>query len=138
MFADAADRGAVSVIRDRLSAGERLPGFGHTVYRTGDPRLSPLLEAVRRLPDAERRLDVVDGVLVEASVRVTPRPNVDFGLAALAFVGGLDPDVPIFAVARLAGWAAHIGEELGERPLRFRGLANPMARTTNDRAPRPV
>lgn len=127
LLADAADRGAVAAIRDPIDSGRRVPGFGHTVYRTGDPRLGPLLDAVRSLPDADGRLRVVDDVLAESSIRVTPRPNVDFGLAAMAFVGGLDPDVPIFAVARLAGWAAHIDEERHERPLRFRGLAKPVA-----------
>ena len=127
LLIDASKRGAAAAIRACLDAGLRVPGFGHTVYRTGDPRLSPLLEAVRLLPDPPSRFAVVEDVLAEASVRVTPRPNVDFGLAALAFVGGLDADVPIFAVARLAGWAAHIDEELAERPLRFRGLAKPVA-----------
>ena len=126
LLGDAAERGAEAAIRNRLDAGQRVPGFGHTVYRTGDPRLEPLLEVVRRLPDPTSRLRVVDDVLAEASVRLTPRPNVDFGLAALAYVGGLDFDVPIFAVARLAGWVAHINEELAERPLRFRGLAKPV------------
>ena len=34
----------------------------------------------------------------------------------------IDDDTPIFAVARIAGWAAHHDEELGERPVRYRGL----------------
>lgn len=127
MLADAGERGAATAIRDRVAAGQRVPGFGHTVYRTGDPRLEPLLEAVRLLPDPASRLTIVDDVLAEASVRIAPRPNVDFGLAALSYVGGLDADVPVFAVARLAGWVAHINEELEERPLRFRGLAQPVA-----------
>jgi len=133
LLVDASKRGAAAAIRACLDAGLRVPGFGHTVYRTGDPRLSPLLEAVRLLPDPPSRLAVVEDVLAEASVRVTPRPNVDFGLAALAFVGGLDAEVPIFAVARLAGWAAHIDEELAERPLRFRGLAKPVGPSLLDR-----
>ncbi len=47
------------------------------------------------------------------------------GVGALAFVGGLPADVPLFAVARIAGFAAHLDEELQERPLRYRGLARP-------------
>ena len=38
-------------------------------------------------------------------------------------MANLDTDVPIFAVARIAGWAAHYAEELDERPVRYRGLA---------------
>ena len=123
LLVEAAERGAVAAIARRRAAGERLPGFGHTVYRTGDPRLAPLLDAVRRIPDPDDHLAVVDAVLHEAGRVVVHRPNVDFGLAALSYVAGLDPDVPIFAVARLAGWAAHFEEELAERPVRYRGLA---------------
>ena len=53
------------------------------------------------------------------------QPNVDLGVGALLFVGGLPADVPLFAVARIAGFAAHLDEELQERPLRYRGLARP-------------
>ena len=68
---------------------------------------------------------IVDDLLAEVGVRFTRRPNVDFGLGALAFVGGLPGDVPLFAIARIAGFAAHLLEELQERPLRYRGLARP-------------
>ena len=46
-------------------------------------------------------------------------------LGALYVVGDLPRDVPLFAVARMAGWAAHYVEELDERPVRFRGMARP-------------
>jgi citrate synthase len=68
---------------------------------------------------------VVDEVLVETGARITRRPNVDLGLGALTFVGDLQPDLPVFAVARIAGFTAHILEELEERPVRFRGIARP-------------
>ena len=41
------------------------------------------------------------------------------------FVAGLPGDVPFFAVARIAGFAAHLQEEMRERPVRFRGIARP-------------
>jgi citrate synthase len=59
----------------------------------------------------------------EAGVRLTRPPNIDLGLGALAFIADLPPDVPLFAIARIAGFAAHLTEELAERPLRYRGLA---------------
>ena len=55
---------------------------------------------------------------------MTRRANIDLGLGALAFIAELAPDIPLFAVARIAGFAAHLGEELTERPLRYRGLAH--------------
>jgi citrate synthase len=123
LLTEAEQIGAAAAVARRRAAGERIPGFGHTVYRTGDPRFAPLLESVCTLPDPHHRLTVVDDVMRESAMATMQRPNVDFGLAALAYVSGLDPDVPIFAVARLAGWAAHAVEELAARPVRFRGLA---------------
>ncbi len=117
--------GAAEVVLRRLQARERLPGFGHPIYRGDDPRLAPLLEIIASLPDPLDRGDVVADLLAEAGVRITRRPNVDLGLGALLFVAGLPADVPPFAVARIAGFAAHLQEELAERPVRYRGLARP-------------
>ena len=122
LFREAADNGARNAIRRRLDRGERLPGFGHTVYRNGDPRLAPLLEVVAGLPDPESRQATVDDVLTEAGLAIGHLPNVDFGLGALNFVAGLPDDIPLFPVARIAGWTAHHDEELTERPVRYRGL----------------
>ncbi len=115
--------GASTAVTRRREAHERLPGFGHRIYRGEDPRLRPLLEAVGELPDPAGRRDVVNDLLIEAGIRLTHRPNVDLGLGALSFVGQLPPEMPLFAVARIAGFAAHVAEELVERPLRFRGMA---------------
>jgi citrate synthase len=114
---------AAPVVMRRLQARERLPGFGHKIYVGDDPRLGPLLELVRGLPDPHGRIDVVDDLLAETGVRMTKRPNVDLGLGALTFVADLPDDIEPFAVARLAGFAAHLQEEMEERPVRYRGLA---------------
>ena len=66
---------------------------------------------------------MIDVVLAEVLRTIPTAPNVDFALGALSWVAGLPDDVPIFAVARIAGWAAHYDEELAEPPVRFRGLA---------------
>jgi citrate synthase len=117
-----ADGAAAAVDRYR-SQRRRLPGFGHSVYRNDDPRMRPLLEAVRRLPDPHRRLPVVDAVLAEAGRAIGKQPNVDYALGSLMYVGELPDDCALFAVARIAGWAAHYVEELSERPVRYRGLS---------------
>lgn len=107
----------------RLDVGERLPGFGHSVYRRGDPRFAPLLDAVRSIPDDGERMAVVDHVIGTAGREIGHLPNIDLALGALFYVGGLQRDAPIFSIARIAGWTAHYVEERGERPVRFRGMA---------------
>lgn len=123
LFDRAAEIGARGAVTEVLDGGGRLPGFGHTVYRTGDPRFEPLLSSVRAIPADGVRHAVVDDVISEAGRAIGHLPNVDLGLGALCFVGGLPVDAPLFAVARIAGWAAHYLEEIDERPVRFRGLA---------------
>jgi citrate synthase len=67
-------------------------------------------------------MQVVEDVLVEAGRRLGQLPNVDLGLGALTFVADLPRDASLFAVARIAGWAAHYEEERTERPVRYRGI----------------
>jgi citrate synthase len=101
-----------------------LPGFGHTVYKSGDPRFSVLLSRVEDLATTDQ-CRLVHSLMDLASAHAIPGPNIDLALAFLSWVAGLQPDSgrTIFSVARLAGWTAHYLEELGERPLRFRARA---------------
>jgi citrate synthase len=110
-------------IEARRERRELIPGFGHKVYRRLDPRVEPLMEAVRAVAPADR-LALVDHTVEEVGRRLPTPPNVDLALGALTWTTGLDPHFPIFAVARIAGWAAHCQEEFAAPPLRFRGLAN--------------
>ena len=109
---------------DTLRWKGRLPGFGHSVYRDGDARFSALWQRFEEFarPDERRR---VEELLDLAAREDIPFPNVDLGLAALAWVTGMAPDAGqvIFMVARLVGWVAHYLEELDERPLRYRARA---------------
>jgi citrate synthase len=101
-----------------------LPGFGHTVYRSGDPRFDVLWSRVEDLATpAQRRL--VRALMELAAAHAIPGPNIDLALAALSWIAGLRVDTgrTIFSVARLTGWTAHYLEELSERPLRFRARA---------------
>ena len=116
------DDPATSVARARAER-RHIPGFGHKIYRHTDPRFAPLLAAARRVAPNDIRFDVIDAVLAEVARTIPTQPNVDFALGALSWVSDLPDDAPIFAVARLAGWAAHYDEELREPPVRFRGLA---------------
>jgi citrate synthase len=119
--------GAARTVHDKLAAGERVvTGFGHPVHRHGDPRVTPLLEAVYAFATP------ADRELIETAYREAPRPlNVDFALGALTYAARMPAEAAtaIFAIARVAGWIAHAAEEYAEPPLRFRGRAVRPART---------
>ncbi len=113
------------VVGDLLRRGERVPGFGHFVYRSGDPRAGLLLGLVHTAVPGSPRLAAADAVLAEIRRRSLPEPNIDFALAVLASCAGMITGAgeAVFAVARTAGWLAHALEEYAARtPLRPRAL----------------
>jgi citrate synthase len=121
----AAERdGASRALNDALRETGRLPGFGHAVYKSGDPRFPPLLALAEPLLDDGRRA-IVHDIMALAAAHDIPLANCDLALAALSWGTGMPSDTgrTIFAVARVAGWTAHYMEELAERPLRFRARA---------------
>jgi len=121
----AAERDGVErALDDTLRWQGLLPGFGHTVYKTGDPRFTVLWELFGRLAPAEH-VALVRSVTEVAADHAVPLPNVDLALAAITWATGMAPDAgrTLFAVARVAGWVAHYLEELAERPLRYRARA---------------
>ncbi len=108
-----------------LETSGMYPGFGHKVYKNGDPRADVLLAMVREVAGGSPEMATVDGLIATVRKRRDVRPNVDLALAALGLVAGLAEDSGeiIFSVARIAGWAAHAIEEYSEAPLRFRARA---------------
>ena len=113
------------VVAELLRRGEKIPGFGHFVYRGGDPRAIVLLDLVRRAAPKSGQLAVADAVLAEVRQKSLPEPNIDFALATLARVAGMvrGAGEAIFAVARTAGWIAHALEAYaGPGPLRPRAV----------------
>jgi len=109
----------------KLAAGERLMGFGHRVFRLGDPRATILREALERLrahlgPAAVRLAFAaeVERAVGTAHARLKPdrpplQPNIEINAALLLDAVGLPRDAftPVFAVARAAGWLAHAMEQ---------------------------
>jgi citrate synthase len=116
--------GASRALNDILHRHETLPGFGHKVYKDGDPRFAALWDLARPLLNEERQSLLLE-ILERAAADGVPKPNCDLALAALSWGTGMPPDAgrTIFTVARIAGWTAHYQEELMERPLRFRTRA---------------
>jgi 2-methylcitrate synthase/citrate synthase II len=109
-------------IRDALARKERIMGFGHRVYKTGDPRARILKrhcqEIAREIGDDtwER---IAEPIEQEVTAQKGLPPNVDWPSARLYHYLGLDISIytPIFAMARVAGWSAHIIEQLDHNRL---------------------
>jgi len=98
--------GAAEAVALWLARGHGLPGFGHTLYPSGDPRARCLLQDLA--PDATL------AALRQAVADVTGAvPNIDFALQALTRQHGLPADAPfrLFAIGRSIGWAAHAIEQ---------------------------
>ncbi len=124
------ERGEGRLSAERAASGAletfgSYPGFGHMVYKSGDPRADALLDMLRRVAGGSKEMGVVDGVVAAINRRREIRPNVDLALAALSLVAGLPQDSGqvVFSLARIAGWTAHAIEEYGEAPLRYRARA---------------
>ena len=108
-------------VRDALDRGERLMGFGHRVYRAYDPRAAALrrvAESMAHKPDwLELAIRVEDAALRVLAERHPDRPlktNVEFYAAPVLMGVGLTPDLfpATFALARHAGWTAHVLEQV--------------------------
>jgi citrate synthase len=113
------------VVAELLRRGEKVPGFGHFVYKGGDPRAVLLLDLVRRAAPKSGQLAVADAVFAEVRQKSLPEPNIDFAIATLVRVAGMvrGAGEAIFAVARTAGWIAHALEAYsGPGPLRPRAV----------------
>jgi citrate synthase len=116
---------APRVVGELLRRGERIPGLGHFVYQTGDPRAVLLLNLIRDAAPEAESLAVAEAILAEARRRALPAPNIEFALALLSTVAGMIPGggEAVFAVARTAGWLAHALEEYARAtPIRPRGI----------------
>ncbi len=121
---DAARVGVEQALGDTLRWQGVLHGFGHPIYKDGDPRYDVLWSLFERVAPADE-IATVSSLVELAAERAIPQPNVDLAIAAITRSAGMGPDAgqTIFSVARMAGWIAHYLEELEERPLRYRARA---------------
>jgi citrate synthase len=116
--------GPERAVDDALRWQRLLPGFGHPVYLSGDPRFAALMECVTAMASPET-LALVASIIELARAQRLPEPNIDLGLGALTFAGGMSSRAgrTVFTIARVVGWIGHYLEELQERPLRYRARA---------------
>jgi citrate synthase len=111
-------------LRNAIMQGKKLPGFGHRVYKTTDPRAEELRD-MSRVADPEgfafaRRVEeLAISLLEELKPGRRLYTNVEYYSSALMNSVGLSGDffTPTFAVSRVAGWTAHILEQANNNRL---------------------
>ena len=130
MFQDAEAHGAEAAIAEVMRRDGRVPGIGHFIHKTRDPRHDILFDVLADHPVDEPRMDVVASVLALTSDRIPAAPNIDLALGAMTYISSMSPDAGevVFAIARSAGWIAHALEEYDEAPIRFRPVGRFVAR----------
>jgi citrate synthase len=128
---------AVSKIKNDLDNKIKIPGFGHRVYHTVDPRAIHLKKMSEELAKRTGHADLYEkSARVEQTVQDLKKlnANVDFYSASTYYSLGIPVDLftPIFAVSRMSGWTAHILEQ-----YRNNRLIRPRADYTGDADGRP-
>lgn len=109
-------------VRERLAKKERIMGFGHRVYKLGDPRAAYLKPFCQQLAEEqgeeslERRAEVIEQIL---ATEKRLAPNLDWPSARLYYYLGLPVPIytPLFVASRITGWSAHVMEQLEHNRL---------------------
>jgi citrate synthase len=119
---DSAGADPVEYVKGMLAQKKKVPGFGHRVYHTEDPRATHLRTMSRDLGNSsgvpkwfEISRKIEEFVVTEKKLNA----NVDFYSASTYHTLGIDIDLftPIFAVSRISGWTAHVMEQLSDNRL---------------------
>jgi citrate synthase len=109
-------------VRQMLAEKKKISGFGHRVYHTEDPRathLRRMSEDLGRASGNTKWFDMSRKIELFVNAEKKLNANVDFYSAATYTTLGIDLDLftPIFATSRIAGWAAHVIEQLDDNRL---------------------
>jgi len=112
----------VDYIKNMLAQKKKVPGFGHRVYHTEDPRATHLRKMSQDLCYSSGQNKWFDmSRAIEQFIKAEKKlnANVDFYSASTYHTLGIDVDLftPIFAVSRISGWAAHVIEQLDDNRL---------------------
>jgi citrate synthase len=113
---------AESFVEETLAAKRKVMGFGHRVYKEGDPRARILREMSARLTREAGRPELYEtSVALEDLMqkRTGLIPNVDFYSASVYHCLGIPVDLftPVFAMSRVAGWCAHVLEQYAQNRI---------------------
>ena len=108
-------------VRNMLAQKKKVPGFGHRVYHTEDPRATHLRQMSHDLGKSANPKWYEMSAAIEKYIKVEKHlnANVDFYSASTYTTLGIDVDLftPIFAISRISGWAAHVIEQHDDNRL---------------------
>jgi citrate synthase len=112
----------VGYVKSMLAAKQKISGFGHRVYKTEDPRATHLRRMSEQLGKDARQtkwFEMSRAIELYINTEKKLNANVDFYSASTYATLGIDIDLytPIFAISRIAGWAAHVIEQLDDNRL---------------------
>jgi citrate synthase len=119
---DSSGADPVDYVKGMLAQKKKIPGFGHRVYHTEDPRATHLRTMSRDLGNSsgiakwfEISRKIEEFVVAERKLNA----NVDFYSASTYHTLGIDIDLftPVFAISRISGWTAHVMEQLNDNRL---------------------
>jgi citrate synthase len=107
---------ALAMVKDKLANKIKIPGFGHRVYRTTDPRAASLKGMAKDLSERTGHQKLYEiSTQIEKYIKENKNlnANVDFYSASTYYSLGIPVDLftPIFAVSRMSGWTAHVLEQ---------------------------
>jgi citrate synthase len=110
------EHAAVAHVQNMLATKQKVPGFGHRVYHTEDPRATHLRVLSEELGRRTGHLDLyLTSKKLEELIKAQKHlnANVDFYSASTYYSLGIPIDLftPIFAVSRMSGWTAHVLEQ---------------------------
>src|SRR5579862_4065678 len=112
----------VEYVKGMLAQKKKVPGFGHRVYHTEDPRATHLRKMSRDLGESSGEPKWFEiSNKIEGFVKGDKKlnANVDFYAASTYHTLGIEVDLftPVFAVSRISGWSAHVIEQLDDNRL---------------------
>jgi len=119
---DSSGADPVEYVKGMLAQKKKIPGFGHRVYHTEDPRATHLRTMSRDLGTSSGQPKWFEiSHAIEEFVKADKKlnANVDFYSASTYHTLGIDVDLftPVFAVSRVSGWTAHVIEQLDDNRL---------------------
>ena len=109
-------------LQGKLTRKDKIMGFGHRVYKSGDSRVPAMKQALERVAavrDGQKWLDIYNVLEQDMSAVNGIKPNLDFPTGPAYYLMGFDIGcfTPIFVMSRITGWTAHIIEQTASNAL---------------------